>query len=78
VTRKSGTVELFVDNQSVGSAPMAGSVKIKQTSKIGQSVHNTDQVFDGVIHFLRLYDRALSEAEINWLYHKRTSTGIVV
>jgi hypothetical protein len=63
LTRTNGTVELFADGTSQGTATLDGDMNISQESYIGASVHNSSQSFDGEIHYLQMYNKSLSSSE---------------
>lgn len=87
VTRYSdgSTVEVFENGQSIGTnSGMDGNMVINQESYIGMSVHSTGQNHDGKIQDVRLYNRSLSQEEIQILYEmtnnpklKMTDSGII-
>jgi hypothetical protein len=68
LTRTNGVLEAYKNDVSQGTNNLGGDITINQQTYIGASVHNTSQSFDGKIHDLRLYDRALTSDEVSILY----------
>ena len=68
--------EIYVDGNLLNSHPYTGNISTSMNSlNIGRDLSNTSRLFDGLIDDVRIYDRALTEAEIQALYHEGGWTG---
>ncbi len=77
VTRTGNTCSLYVDTGvAEASDALTGNLDTTQNYNIGRAPSGTD-FMDGEIHDLRIYDRALSQADIETLYHQRGADNIV-
>jgi hypothetical protein len=73
----SGKMSLYVNGKIIGSLTHAGEIRLDAESMLrpiivgaelnGASVDHGDGEFSGYIHDVRIYNRALSENEINML-----------
>ena len=78
VARYDGShMTLFKNGVQVGSMPHSGAIAVNPNVpvRIGDVAGSVRKPFDGVIDDVRLYDRALSDEEIQSLYHG-ASAGI--
>jgi hypothetical protein len=64
-------ISIYVNGQLNVSAPAHGSIKTS-TNNVYISRHNNggDYYFDGTLDDFRIYNRALNDAEINYLYNE--------
>lgn len=70
---------LFVDGVEIASAPISGPIGVGQTYlpiAVGAWVRTNGDVFDGTIDRARLYNRALTPAQILQQYHDNLSTYV--
>jgi hypothetical protein len=77
VTRKGNEYQLFVDKNKVANGTGTGSYNPTDQLKIGTFEIN-GSYFDGQIKDVRLYDRALSQPEIEALYNLTKPSGTQV
>jgi len=70
------TLKMWVNGQLVGTAPSLGNANVGNHSElyIGCRAVYADYFFKGSIDDLRLYDRALSDTEVQQLYLYESST----
>jgi len=69
-TYNGSAIEFHVNGASVGTTALSGNLNAgssNYTVRIGKQA-TTGGYFDGLIDEVRIYNRALSQAEIQWLY----------
>ncbi|MFC1483469.1 LamG-like jellyroll fold domain-containing protein [Candidatus Neomarinimicrobiota bacterium] len=61
---------LLIDNVVRGTVALTGDVDLGDTFRIGTDEAFADRYYSGIIDDIRIYNRALSEAEVEALYHE--------
>jgi len=63
-------LKLYVDNSIIGTTPFGGGVSVPNYYKIGTDDVSGDRYMKGLIDDIHIYNRALTEQEIQQLYNE--------
>jgi hypothetical protein len=76
-TYDGSNMRLYLEKQEVGSVAKTGTIDVSSSVSVwlGNNPGTSNQGFDGLMDDIRIYDRALTPAEITILYDNGGSTG---
>jgi len=69
VTYDGAAVRLYIDGQEAGSQPFSGDIAVQPSRNLYIGKNSWDNSFNGLIDEVKIYDRDLSQSEIQDIYN---------